>query len=241
MILKSRKSNRKTRAVFVEKVVGGARVNGNGLYGSYVSDGSIAFQLCRHCYAMSMADVTQILQSIETGDSNAANQLLPLVYEELRKLAGAKMAQQPDGQTLQGTALVHEAWLKLVGNENARWKDRQHFFRAAAEAMRCILIDKARMKKREKHGGGMQRVDLTGLDLAANTNLETLLIVNEALERLMKEDSPKAEVVKLRFFIGLTNAETAKVMGISEPTVKRYWTYSRAWLLKEIRAMESGG
>jgi len=188
-----------------------------------------------------MSDLTQILEAIEQGDPKAADKLLPLVYEELRKLAAAKMAQQSPGQTLQATALVHEAYLRLTGGVRDQWQDRAHFFRAAAEAMRCILIENARRKSRWKRGGRLERVDLEGLELAADTPPDTLLVVHEALEKLAAEDPPKAELVRLRFFIGLTNAEAAKVLGVSESTVKRYWDFSRAWLLREIRVLAAGG
>jgi len=188
-----------------------------------------------------MNDVTHILDRVQQGDPKAAEELLPLVYEELRKLAAAKMAQQTPGQTLQATALVHEAYLRLTGGVRDQWQDRTHFFRAAAEAMRCILIENARRKSRWKRGGRLERVELAGLELAAATPPDTLLVVHEALERLAAEDAPKAELVKLRFFIGLTNAEAAKVLGLSEPTVKRYWDFSRAWLLREIRVITAGG
>ena len=188
-----------------------------------------------------MSDVTHILDRVQQGDPKAAEELLPIVYEELRKLAAAKMAQQPAGQTLQATALVHEAYLRLTGGVRDRWQDRAHFFRAAAEAMRCILIENARKKSRWKRGGKLERVELEGLELAADTPPDTLLVVHEALERLAVEDAPKAELVKLRFFIGLTHAEAAKVLGLSEPTVKRYWDFARAWMLREIRVMAAGG
>jgi RNA polymerase sigma factor (TIGR02999 family) len=142
---------------------------------------------------------------------------------------------------LQATALVHEAYLRLTGGLRDQWQDRAHFFRAAAEAMRCILIENARRKSRWKRGGRLERVELEGLELAADTPPDTLLVVQEALERLAAEDAPRAELVRLRFFIGLTNAESAKVLGLSEPTVKRYWDYSRAWLLREIRLIAAGG
>ena len=188
-----------------------------------------------------MSDVTRILDRAQQGDSKAAEELLPLVYEELRKLAAAKMAQQPPGQTLQATALVHEAYLRLTGGARDQWQDRTHFFRAAAEAMRCILIENARRKSRWKRGGKLERVELEGLELATETPPDTLLVVQEALDRFAAEDASKAELVRLRFFIGLTNAEAAKVLGLSEPTVKRYWDFSRAWLLREIRVLAAGG
>jgi RNA polymerase sigma factor (TIGR02999 family) len=192
-------------------------------------------------YNRLVSDVTRILDRVQQGDPKAAGELLPLVYEELRKLAAAKMAQQTPGQTLQATALVHEAYLRLTGGVRDQWQDRAHFFRAAAEAMRCILIENARRKSRWKRGGRLERVELAGLELAADTPPDTLLVVHEALERLAAEDAPKAELVKLRFFIGLTHAEAAKVLGLSEATVKRSWDFARAWLLREIRVIAAGG
>jgi RNA polymerase sigma factor (TIGR02999 family) len=187
------------------------------------------------------AQITHILDAASAGDPQAAEKLLPLVYDELRHLAAAKMAHQAAGQTLQATALVHEAYLRLTGGARDRWEDRAHFFRAAAEAMRCILIENARRKSRWKRGGRLERMDLAGLELAAETPPDTLLVVHEALERLAAQDTAKAELVRLRFFIGLTHAEVAKVLGLSEPTVKRYWDFSRAWLLREIRLIAEGG
>ncbi len=187
-----------------------------------------------------MSDVTQILDRARQGDPQAAEELLPLVYEELRKLAAARMAHQSPGQTLQATALVHEAYLRLTGGARDQWQDRAHFFRAAAEAMRCILIENARRKSRWKRGGRLERVELEGLELAAATPPDTLLVVQEALDRLAVEDAPKADLVRLRFFIGLSHAEAAKVLGQSEPTVKRHWDFARAWLLREIRAIAAG-
>jgi RNA polymerase sigma factor (TIGR02999 family) len=184
--------------------------------------------------------VTQILDAVG-GDPQAAEKLLPLVYEELRRLAAAKMAQQPPGQTLQATALVHEAWLRLTGGSCDQWENRAHFFRAAAEAMRCILIDNARKKSRWKRGGKLERIQLDGLDVAVETPPDTLLVVQEALDRLAAEDAAKAELVKLRFFVGMTNAETAQILGFSEPTSKRYWEFSRAWLLREIHKILAEG
>ncbi len=188
-----------------------------------------------------MNDVTRILEAVRQGDARAAEELLPLVYEELRQLAAAKMAHQPPGQTLQATALVHEAYMRLAAGARDQWENRAHFFRAAAEAMRCILIENARKKSRWKRGDRLERVALDGLNLASETPPDTLLIVHEALERLAAEDAPRAELVRLRYFIGLTHAEAAKVMGLSEPTVKRYWDTSRAWLLREIRTIAAGG
>jgi RNA polymerase sigma factor (TIGR02999 family) len=181
-----------------------------------------------------VSDVTLILERAQTGDPKAAEELLPLVYEELRKLAAAKMQGQPGAQTLQATALVHEAFLRLTEGKLATWKDRTHFFRAAAEAMRCVLIDNARRKSRWKRGGHLEKVDLEGLQIAEESSPDTLLVVHEALEKLAAEDKRKAELVKLRFFVGLSNAEAADVLGVSEPTVKRDWDFARAWLLREI-------
>ena len=180
-------------------------------------------------------NVTQLLQSIDAGRPAAADELLPLVYDELRKLAKAKMASQIPGQTLQATALVHEAWLRLTHRPDARWENKRHFFRAAAEAMRCILIDQARRKKRVRHGGDLERIDLANLELAANTSPETNLAIDEALARLAEIAPEKAELVKLRFYIGLSNEEAAQTLDISLATAKRYWSYSRAWLFSELR------
>ncbi len=181
-----------------------------------------------------MSEVTQILERVEQGDGQAATDLLPLVYEQLRALAAAKMAQEAPGQTLQPTALVHEAWLRLTGEPNRHWSGRNHFFMAAAEAMRRILVERARHKARLKRGGGQRRVPLEELDLAVNSDSETLLLVEEALERLAALDPVKAKLVTLRFFTGLSLADAATVLGVSEPTAKRYWAYARAWLFQEI-------
>jgi RNA polymerase sigma factor (TIGR02999 family) len=162
-------------------------------------------------------------------------ELLALVYEELRRLASQKMARESPGQTLQATALVHEAWLRL-GDARQPWRNRAHFFAAAAEAMRRILVDNARRKKAARHGGGAERISLDGLDLAANMDDEQLLAVHDALEQLAAHDPLKAELVKLRFFAGLTLEEAARVLEISEATAKRQWAYSRAWLYRRIKA-----
>jgi RNA polymerase sigma factor (TIGR02999 family) len=179
-----------------------------------------------------MTDVTHILSQIEAGDPTAAEQLLPLVYEELRKLAAAKLASEKPGQTLQATALVHEAYLRLVGNY--AFADGRHFFRVAAEAMRQILIDRARRKQRLRHGGGRQRVPLSDVDPAAEIPVEELLAMNEALDRFSQVEPVKAELVKLRYFAGLTEEESAAALGISRPTASRYWSYARAWLIHEL-------
>jgi RNA polymerase sigma factor (TIGR02999 family) len=183
--------------------------------------------------------VTQLLEAAGAGDAHAAEELLPLVYEELRRLAAAKMAEQPPGQTLQATALVHEAWLRLTGNPEASWNGRKHFFRAAAEAMRQILIDRARAKGRLKRGGDFTRIKLDELDVALEAEPEALLLVDEALELLSREDSDKADLVKLRFYAGLSVEETALALGISEKTVQRHWIHARAWLFREIQRLAS--
>lgn len=183
-----------------------------------------------------VSELTVILRRVDQGDPNAANELLPLVYAELRKLAAQKMARESPGQTLQPTALVHEAWLRLGGDDQPTWQNRAHFFAAAAEAMRRILIDNARRKNYLRHGGGQERVNLDGLDLAAAMDDEQLLGLNEALDQLAEHDGQKADLVKLRFFTGLTNAQVAQVLGISEPTVKRHWAYARAWLFRRLNA-----
>ena len=182
-----------------------------------------------------MSDVTRLLNSIEKGDPTAASELLPLVYNELRRLATYKMSHEPPGQTLQPTALVHEAWLRLAGKEDVKWEGRAHFFGAAAEAMRRILIDNARRKRARRHGGGHHRIDLEEVDIAAEIPSEELLGVNEALEEFTKVDPKKAELVKLRYFAGLTIEETAELLGISAPTAKRWWTFARAWLYEETK------
>ena len=189
-----------------------------------------------------MTDVTRILSAIEQGDPSAAEQLLPLVYDELRKLAAQKMALEAPGQTLQATALVHEAYLRLVSVEKAQhWDSRGHFFSAAAEAMRRILIENARRKKRQKRGGELERADLPDVAEIEQTPLDELIDLDEALKKLAIEDPEKAKVVNLRFFGGLTLKEISQILGIAVPTVKRHWRYSRAWLHKEIqRDIEPG-
>jgi len=203
--------------------------------GENANDAHPAFARCSEkLQPDQMSDATVMLAAIETGDSKAAEQLLVLVYDELRRLAASKMAQEAPGQTLQPTALVHEAWLRLVGNQTPRFKNREHFFRASAEAMRRILIDRARRKHTQRHGGGYRRIDLEGFDLAAPASDDQLLAVNEALEKLALEHPVQAELVKLRYFTGMTNEEVSEVMDISVSTAKNYWTFSRAWLLNEI-------
>src|SRR4030095_14979577 len=181
-----------------------------------------------------MKDATVKLAAIEKGDGEDAEQLLRLVYDELRRLAASKLAQEAPGQTLQPTALVHEAWLRLVGDQNPSFKDRTHFFRASAEAMRRILIDRARRKHTKRHGGGYHRVAFEGFDLAAPAPEDQVLAVNEAVDKLALEHPVQAELVKLRYFAGLTNEEVSQVLGISLSTAKNYWTFARAWLLNEM-------
>jgi RNA polymerase sigma factor (TIGR02999 family) len=185
-----------------------------------------------------MSELTCILGRIENGDGNAAHQLLPLVYDELRKLAAYKMARESPGQTLQPTALVHEAWLRLVGETDRTFHNRTHLFNAAGEAMRRILIERARRRQCLRHGGGQERVDDADLELASSENDERLLAVHEALDQLAAEDPQKAEVVKLRFFVGLSDREVAETLGLSERTVERYWAYSKAWLFRQLDASE---
>jgi RNA polymerase sigma factor (TIGR02999 family) len=181
-----------------------------------------------------MSEVTQILSAIEEGDPHAADQLLPLVYDELRKLAAQKLAQEKPGQTLQATALVHEAYLRLVDVEKVQhWNSRGHFFAAAAEAMRRILVDEARRKRRPKHGGDRQRIDL-GEAHSLDEPDDKLLALDEALSRLAEEEPAKAELVKLRYFTGLSLEEAAACLGISPATAKRYWTVARAWLFDAL-------
>ncbi len=167
-------------------------------------------------------------------DSRAAKDMMTMVYDELRGLAARKMAREAPGQTLQATALVHEVWLRLGGDRQPGWQNRAHFFAAAAEAMRRILIDNARRKSAARHGGGVELIHTGGMELAAGMEDDQLLALHEALDRLAAVDAAKAEVVKLRFFIGLTLEEAAKVLGVSEPTAKRHWAFARAWLYREI-------
>ncbi len=186
-----------------------------------------------------MSDVTRILSQIESGDPSAADQLLPLVYDELRKLAAQRMAQEKPDQTLQATALVHEAYLRLVDFDKAQhWDSRGHFFAAAAEAMRRILIDQARTKHSQRRGGGRQRQALEHVDIAEPEPSVDLLAMNQALERFEQVDKPKADLVKLRYFAGLTIPQAAEVLGISSATADRYWAYARSWLHAELRKGE---
>jgi RNA polymerase sigma factor (TIGR02999 family) len=184
-----------------------------------------------------MKEVTTILSAIEKGDPHAAEQLLPLVYDELRKLAAAKLAQESPGQTLQATALVHEAYVRLA-DDPAKWNSRGHFFAAAAEAMRRILVETARRKKTEKHGGAFERIHLDIGDLAESQREDKLVRLDEALAKLEVKNPIQAKLVKLRFFAGLTIAETAAALEISTATADRYWTYARAWLQREMKLAE---
>ncbi len=193
-----------------------------------------------------MSDVTQILSAIERGDTRDADKLLPLVYEELRLLAARKLSQEPAGQTLQATALVHETYLRLVGEEARNWDSRGHFFAAAAEAMRRILVENARRKHSAKHGGRLRRVDFNGQDGDPNASHvwgrqidienspEDLLALDEAMEALAREDPTTAQVVKLRYFAGLSLAQVAKILDVSERTAARFWAYGRVWLLRAL-------
>ena len=182
-----------------------------------------------------MADLTQILQAVERGEENSSERLLPLVYDELRRLAAIKMSREAQNQTLQPTALVHEAWLRLTTDEEMGWQNRGHFFGAAAEAMRRILIERARRRSRLKHGGGQVRIDIQELELADTTPDEKVLLINEALERLQAEDPEKARVVVMKFFGGLTNREVAESLNVTERTVERHWAYAKAWLFGAVR------
>jgi RNA polymerase sigma factor (TIGR02999 family) len=187
-----------------------------------------------------MSEVTLLLGAIDAGDPHAAGQLLPLVYEELRKLAAAKMAQEQQGQTLQATALVHEAWLRLGGMETPQaWNGRGHFFGAAAEAMRRILVDAARRKGRRRHGGGLERVPVDEIDIAASVPEDRLVQVSDALEEMEREAPEAAQVVKLRYFAGFTQEQVAETLGISLRSAERQWTWAKAWLFHKIRGSNS--
>ena len=181
-----------------------------------------------------VSDVTQILDRVQQGDPKAGEELLPLVYDELRKLAVAKMATQPAGQTLQATALVHEAWLRLERGQKMQWESRKHFYAAAAQAMRHILIERARKKQRTRHGAELVRVDPDDIEIEAPTDDDRLLQINAALDELAALAPDKAEVVKLRFFVGLKESEIAELLHITPRTVERYWSYAKAWLFERI-------
>ncbi len=186
-------------------------------------------------YSRDVSDVTHILNRMRSGEAKAAEDLLPLVYDDLRRLAAQKMAQEPPGQTLQATALVHEAWLRVVGKDGKLWDGRRHFFAAAAEAMRRILVENARRKHQLKRGGQFQRVDLDGVDLPAPMPDDELLALDEALTRLAQINAEAVELVKLCFFVGLTQEQAAKELGMSLSTAERLWAYARAWLFRAMR------
>ena len=181
-----------------------------------------------------MSEVTQILTAIEQGDARASEELLPLVYNELRRMAAHKMAGERPGHTLQPTALVHEAWLALVDSPHQSWQNRAHFFGAAAEAMRRILIARARRKSRQRRGSGAAHLDVDELEIASPAPDDQLLALNDALDRFAKREPQQAELVKLRYFVGLKIEEAADILGISKATAKRWWAYARAWLFHEI-------
>jgi RNA polymerase sigma factor (TIGR02999 family) len=179
-------------------------------------------------------EVTRILEAIQSGDLKAADDLLPIVYDELRRLAAIRLSRQPPGQTLEATALVHEAYLRLVDSQAGGWQNKGHFFAAAAEAMRQILVDRARRRQSLKRGGGRQRVGLDEVELAADAPSLDLIALNDALDRLAARDSLNADIVKLRYFAGLTVEEVARALGISSRTARRRWNYARVWLHREI-------
>ena len=181
-----------------------------------------------------MSNVTQILEAVKRGDDRATDRLLTAVYEELRRLARSKLAHERPGQTLQATALVHEAYLRLVGDVQADWENRGHFFAAAAEAMRRILVEQARRKARRKHGGGRRRLEFDEADFVVLPDSTNLLALDEALGKFDRQDRVKAQLVKLRYFAGLTVEQAGQMLGISRATADRYWTYARAWLYHEI-------
>jgi len=181
-----------------------------------------------------MNEITQVLSSPQ-GDGCDSEELLPLVYNDLRRMAAARMASEAEGQTLQPTALVHEAWMRIFGNGDRRWQNRGHFFGEATEAMRRILIERARRKSRLKHGQGWVRLDIEGLPLVEATPDDKVLLINEALENLKAEDPQRAEVVVMKFFGGLTNQEVAKILGVAERTIERQWAFAKAWLFQNIR------
>ena len=181
-----------------------------------------------------MTNVTRILTAIEQGDEKATDELLPLVYEELRLLAAQKLSQEPPGQTLQATALVHEAYLRLVGEQGQKWQNLGHFFVAAAEAMRRIIVENARRKKRLKRGGNLQRIEFSEAQAIVGDSDDDLTALDEALEKLTEKDKVKADLVKLRFFAGLTTQQAAKALEISHNTADRYWAYARSWLHLEV-------
>lgn len=186
-----------------------------------------------------MPEATELLSRIDGGEPQAAEQLLPLVYKKLRKLAERKLSLLPPGQSLQATALVHEAYLKLIGGHKDEWQNCRHFFAAAAEAMRHILIDRARRRVRLRHGGKAERIALDGIEIPEPTKDETLLELSEALDELQAQSAERAEIVKLRFFAGFTESEIATLLKISERSVQRHWNYAKAWLFARMRASKN--
>ena len=201
---------------------------------AWLSDKALNLPVIFKESASHRGDAPQLSMATEKADPQAAEALLPLVYQELRRLAAYKMAHEPPGQTLQPTALVHEVWIRLAAQENQTYANRTHFFAVAAEAMRRILIDRARRRRAVRHGGQAQRVDTDALAIAAPAPDDELLALDEALGRLAEREPQKAELVKLRYYVGLTLAEAAEVLGVSEPTAKRHWAYARAWLFREL-------
>jgi RNA polymerase sigma factor (TIGR02999 family) len=200
-----------------------------------VAEASVISSSLAESFDTKVSEATILLGAVEQGDPDAVAKLLNLVYEELRRLAASKMAREAPGQTLQATELVHEAWLRLVGDKNPKFENRAYFFSAAAEAMRRILIDRARKKLGVRHGGDYERVDLDGQDLSAPETDQQLLAVHEVLDELAKGYPPQSEVVKLRYFAGMTNEEIAEVLGISVTTVKNYWIFARSWIFLKIK------
>jgi RNA polymerase sigma factor (TIGR02999 family) len=183
-----------------------------------------------------MSDITLILRALGNGGNQASEELFPLIYDELRHLAASHMAQERPGQTLQATAVVHEAWLRLVSDGDRTWQNRAHFFGAAAEAMRRILIENARRKSAVKRGGGWARIDIQGLDLADVSPDDKILLLDEALEKFQAEDPEKARIVVMKFFGGMTNREVAEHLGVTERTIERRWAFARAWIFQKIRS-----
>ncbi len=187
-----------------------------------------------------VSDITRVIEAAQRGDPKAADELLPLVYEELRKLAASKMANEAAGHTLQPTALVHEAWMRLVGKDDPKFAGRAQFFAAAAEAMRRILIDRARHKRALRHGGGQERVDFEQANIAAPSEEDQLLAVNDALDKLAAQNELEAELVKLRYFVGMTLEQAAQALAISPRTADNYWAHARTWLYRELKSQGSG-
>ena len=220
---------------------GGGQLAGRAAPGDHGDSNELKETGCSHRTVIgrvpqisAMDATTRILDALKAGQAGAGEELFTVVYGELRRMAAHKMAGEQPGQTLQPTALVHEAWLRLVGSESSHFDSRGHFFAAAAEAMRRILIERARAKKAQKRGGGVEMLALDEADIAIHANDDTLLVVNEALTKLETEDAQMAELVKLRFFAGMTNEQAGQLLGISERSAKRHWTFARAWLYDEI-------